>query len=113
MDAAKASDIMNDEYAARILVWASDRPWTAAEMSDGLGIPISACYNRIRMLEEIGLLRRGDMRVSPSGKQIASYQSLLKRGTVVLDRGAVRIRLELSDGRTEELTLVQEGCAIV
>ena len=100
---------MNDEYAARILVWAMDRPWTAAEMSDGLGIPISACYNRIRMLEEIGLLRRAEMRSSPSGKPIAAYQSMLKKGTVVLDRGAVRIRLELTDGRTEEMTLVHEA----
>ena len=108
MDALTASNVMNDEYAARILVWSIEKPRTAAEMSESLGIPISACYNRIRMLEGLGLLKCVEMRLSPSGKRIAVYQSLLRKASIYLERGEVRVKLELSDGKVEDMTLVDE-----
>jgi len=108
MDAATASSVMNDEYAARILVWSIDKPRTAAEMSENLGIPISACYNRIRMLEGFGLLRCVEVKMSPSGKRIAVYLSMLKKASIFLERGEVRVKLELSDGKVEDMTLVRE-----
>lgn len=108
MDALTASSVMNDDYAARILVWAIDMPRTAAEMSENLGIPISACYNRIRSLEKLGLLKCVEMRLSPSGKRIAVYQSQLKKAAIFLDRGEVRVKLELIDGKVEDLCLVKE-----
>jgi DNA-binding Lrp family transcriptional regulator len=108
MDAATASSVMNDEYAARILVWAIEKPRTAAEMSDNLGIPISACYNRIRMLEGFGLLKCVEMKLSASGKRIAVYQSMLKKASIFLERGEVRVKLELADGKVEDMSLVKE-----
>jgi DNA-binding Lrp family transcriptional regulator len=108
MDAITASNVMNDEYAARILVWAMEKPRTAAEMSENLGIPISACYNRIRMLEGIGLLRCVEVRLSPSGKRIAVYQSMLRKASIFMDRGEVRVRMELLDGKTEDMCLIKD-----
>ncbi len=108
MDASTASSVMNDEYAARILVWSIEKPRTAAEMSESLGIPISACYNRIRMLEGFGLLKCVEMKVSPSGKRIAVYQSLLRKASIFLERGEVRVKIELTDGKVEDMTLVKE-----
>jgi DNA-binding Lrp family transcriptional regulator len=107
MDASTASSVMNDEYAARILVWSIEKPRTAAEMSENLGIPISACYNRIRMLEGYGLLKCAEMKVSPSGKRIAVYQSLLRKASIFMDRGEVRVKLELIDGKIEDMTLIK------
>jgi DNA-binding Lrp family transcriptional regulator len=112
MDASTASNVMNDEYAARILVWSIELPRTASEMSESLGIPISACYNRIRMLEDFGLLKCVEMRVSPSGKRIAVYQSLLRKASIFLERGEVRVKMELADGKVEDMTLVKERDAI-
>jgi DNA-binding Lrp family transcriptional regulator len=106
MDAATASSVINDEYAARILLWAADEPRTASEMSESLRIPVSACYNRIRLLENVGLLKKVEVRISASGKQIAVYQSILRKALVVLDRGAVRIKFELTDGSIEDMVLV-------
>jgi DNA-binding Lrp family transcriptional regulator len=108
MDALTASGVMNDEYAARILVWSIDKPRTASDMSQNLGIPISACYNRIRMLENLGLLRCADMKMSPSGKRIAVYQSMLRKASIFMERGEVRVKLELIDGKVEDMSLVSE-----
>ena len=108
MDASTISNFMNDDYAARILVWAMEIPRTAAEMSKSLGIPISACYNRIRSLESVGLLKCIETRLSPSGKRIAVYQSQLKKAAIFMDRGEVRVKLELIDGKVEDLPLVKE-----
>jgi len=107
MDALTISNIMNDDYAARILVWAIDVPRTAAEMSKNLGIPVSACYNRIRTLERLGLLRCVESRLSPSGKRIAVYQSQLKKAIIFMDRGEVRVKVELLDGKVEDLPLIR------
>lgn len=83
-------------------------PRTAAEMNRSLGIPISACYTRIRHLESLGLLNCVEHRVSPSGKQIAVYQSQLKKATIFMDRGEVRVKMELCDGQVEDLPLLKE-----
>lgn len=107
MDAITASGVMNDEYAARILVWSIDKARTASEMSENLGIPISACYNRIRMLEGLGLLKCVEMKMSASGKRIAVYQSMLRKASIFMERGEVRVKLELIDGKVEDLSLVR------
>lgn len=107
MDAVTASGVMNDEYAARILVWSIDRARTASEMSENLGIPISACYNRIRMLEGLGLIKCVEMKMSASGKRIAVYQSMLRKASIFMERGEVRVKLELIDGKIEDLSLVR------
>ncbi len=100
MDAFTVSNVMNDEYAARIMVWAIEKPRTASEMSESLGIPISACYNLLKCVE---------MRIAPSGKRISVYQSQLRKASIFLDRGEVRVKMELVDGRVEDHCLVQAG----
>lgn len=109
MDAFTVSNVMNDEYAARIMVWAIEKPRTASEMSESLGIPISACYNRIRTLENLGLLKCVEMRIAPSGKRISVYQSQLRKASIFLERGEVRVKMELVDGRVEDHCLVQNA----
>ncbi len=76
-------------------------------MSENLGIPISACYNRIRMLEGLGLLKCVEMKMSASGKRIAVYQSMLRKASIFMERGEVRVKLELIDGKVEDLSLVR------
>ncbi len=106
MDAWSISRVMNDDYCARMLIWAMDVPRTAAEMSSSLGIPISACYNRIHLLEGLRLMECVERRRSPSGKFIMVYRSKLRKATIFVDRGAMRVRLELIDGKVEDLPLL-------
>jgi predicted transcriptional regulator len=109
MDALSISRVMNDDYCARILVWAMETPRTAAEMSASLGIPISACYSRIHHLESLRLLECVERRRSPTGKFISVYSSRLQKATIFMDRGAVRVKIELDDGKVEEMPLIDES----
>ncbi len=98
--------MMNDDYCARMLVWAMEAPRTVAEMSSSLGIPISACYNRIHLLESLRLMECVERRRSASGKFIMVYRSRLRKATIFVDRGAMRVKLELIDGKVEDLPLL-------
>ncbi|KQM12204.1 hypothetical protein AOA80_03370 [Methanomassiliicoccales archaeon RumEn M1] len=106
MDARSISRVMNDDYCARMLVWAMEAPRTVAEMSNSLGIPISACYNRVHLLEGLDLMECVERRRSPSGKFIMVYSSRIRKATIFVDRGAMRVRLELNDGKVEDLPLL-------
>lgn len=106
MDAWGISRVMNDDYCARMLVWAMEAPRAAAEMSSSLGIPISACYSRIHLLESLNLMECVERRRAPSGKFIMLYRSRFRKATIFVDRGAVRVRLELIDGKVEDLPLL-------
>jgi hypothetical protein len=108
MEPQAVSSVINDDYSARILIWAVEKGRTASEMSEALGIPISATYNRIRQLEHIGLLVCIEMRLAPSGKRIAVYQSRLKKASIFLDRGEIRVTFELTDGKSEDFCIVED-----
>ena len=109
MDAWSISRVMNDDYCAQILVWSMETPRTVAEMSSSLGIPISACYNRIHHLESLRLMECVERRRAPSGKFIMVYRSRLRKATIFVDRGAMRVKVELIDGKVEDLPLLDRA----
>ncbi len=102
MHATEASKIIADEYAAKILVSAFYKPRTAIEMSRLYGIPIAACYRRIRMLENCGLLRCVERKLTSEGKRISVYQSMLKGATIFMENGVLRARFELVGAAAED-----------
>jgi len=56
MDALQVTQTIMDEYSARILLGTFDRPASAIELGRRFGIPIAACYRRIKELEGLGLV---------------------------------------------------------
>ena len=102
MHAAQASKIITDEYSAKILVCTLHKPRTAIEISRDFGIPIAACYRRIRMLENLGLLRCVERRLSSEGKRTSVYVSMLKGAYIYLEDGVLKARFELMDGKAED-----------
>ncbi len=105
MHAVQASKIITDEYSAKILVCTLRRPRTALEISRDYGIPIAACYRRIRMLEKLGLLRCVERRLTSEGKRIAVYSSMLKGAYIYLENGVLKARFELMDGKAEDYSV--------
>ena len=71
MNPLEASQIISDEYAARILVATLRRPKSAIALSHDLGIPIAACYRRIKMLEEAKLVRCVERVLTQKGKRMS------------------------------------------
>ena len=64
---------LGNKYSAEILN-ATDRPQSAQELSDELGIPIATCYRRIDELTEHDLLELHDNILSDDRRRIKVYR---------------------------------------
>jgi DNA-binding Lrp family transcriptional regulator len=82
IDLLKTSQLLTDEYSVKILVATLRCPHSAQEISEEFGIPIAACYRRIKELEKAGLIECCERRLSRQGKRISYYISLLKNAYV-------------------------------
>ena len=102
MDAIEASKIIADEYAAKILAATYTIPKSAIRLSHDLGIPIAACYRRIRMLESASLIRCEERVLTQKGKRMSVYVSNLKNAFIFLENGKLRVRFEMKSGRIDD-----------
>lgn len=93
MDAFDNFRLMLDEYASQILALTSERAMNATELSDALGIPMAACYRRIRMLKGAGMLREQEKAVSAGGKSVSLYRSTVESAEVVLTDGRLQVKI--------------------
>ena len=89
------SQTVMDEYAARILLGTFDRPVSALELSRRFGIPIAACYRRIKDLEQIGLMFCERELPSRNGKGLQLFRSRLKSVRISLEEGHLWARVEV------------------
>lgn len=101
--------MMLDEYSSRILQLTSPKPMNALQLSDALGIPIAACYRRIRALKEAGILKEEGKVQSVGGKMVSLYRSSVEKVEVVLQDGRLRVLIDV-DGEqaSEEMLLTEE-----
>ena len=95
MEALQVSQTVMDEYSARILLGTFDRSVSALELSQRFGIPIAACYRRIRGLEGMGLVFVERELPSRNGKGLQLFRSRLRSVRVSLEEGRLRARVLL------------------
>jgi ribosomal protein S25 len=98
MTPLEASQLLTDEYTAKILLATFKRKMSAQEISSRYGIPIAACYRKIRSLEEIGLLECVERILTQKGKRKNLYTSRLKNAYVFFEGGKLRVRFHLTTG---------------
>jgi hypothetical protein len=84
-----------DPYAFRILVAMHDRECTAFDLSRGLGIPIVACYRRLRTLEQLRVIGASRMIMS-SGHRIRLYRTHLRSAQIRFEDGQLVATIELA-----------------
>ncbi|MGQ9588327.1 MAG: helix-turn-helix domain-containing protein [Thermoplasmata archaeon] len=101
MDAFDTFRLLLDEYSSRILQLTSPQALNAVDLSHALGIPIAACYRRIRALKEAGMLREEGRAVSVGGKLVATYRSSVERAEVLLQDGRLRVKIH-ADGKSTD-----------
>ncbi len=89
------SQTVMDEYAARILLGTCERAASALDLSRRFGIPIAACYRRIRQLEQLGLVYCESSLPSRNGKGLQLFRSRLLSVRVSLEDGRLRARVVL------------------
>lgn len=107
MDAIDMFRMMLDPYSAKILHLTAPKAMNALELSDALGIPIAACYRRIRMLKDAGILKEEGRVVSIGGKTVATYRSSVESVQVNLIDGRLSVTVQ-ADGeeRSDEVDLL-------
>jgi predicted transcriptional regulator len=98
LQALETSRLITEEYSAKILLATMGKPKTAFELSEKLGIPIAACYRKIRLLEQAGLIQCVERRLTQAGKRISLYKSSVKNAQIIVERNKLRARIEMVDG---------------
>lgn len=99
MDAYYVSQKVLDRYTAMILLETSRRAASAADLSSALGIPIAACYRRLRELESLGLMFCNGTVPSKNGKSIATYRCALQSARVAMEGSRLHARIEVASPR--------------
>jgi len=95
MEPLQVSQIVMDEYAARILLGTFERASSALDLSRRFAIPIAACYRRIKELEGMGLVYCERELPSRNGKGLQLFRSRLKSVRIALEEGKLRARVEI------------------
>jgi DNA-binding Lrp family transcriptional regulator len=109
MDTFDTFRLLLDEYSSRILELTGPKALNAIELSDTLGIPIAACYRRIRMLKDAGMLDEESKVVSVGGKMVATYRSSVESAQVLLQDGRLRVLIKANgESAADELVLSEE-----
>jgi DNA-binding Lrp family transcriptional regulator len=91
------SRLLTDEYAVKILMATVRSPRSAQQISEQFGIPIAACYRRIRDLEVAGLIRCTERRLSRQGKRVCFYQSRVRTAALQYENGRLKVRFTMLD----------------
>ena len=101
MNPIEASRMITDEHSVKILIATYKKPKSAVELSRRFGIPITACYRRIHLLEKAGLLVCVDKVLTQKGRRMNIYLSQLKNAYIFFEKGKLRVRFELKTGGVE------------
>jgi len=109
MDPFGTFRLLLDEYSSKILALTCKQPMNALELSDALGIPMAACYRRIRALREAGMLHEDGRVVSVGGKLVATYRSAVESAEVMLQDGRLRVVIRANgEQSSDEVALLEE-----
>src|SRR2546426_10904237 len=96
MEALRLTQTIMDEYSARILLGTFDRPASAIELGRRFGIPIAACYRRLKELEGLGLVYRERAEPSRDGRGLQLYRARLRSVPIAIEDWKLRTRVVLS-----------------
>jgi len=97
-DLLDKSRLLTDEYAVKILAATVRSPRSAQQISEQFGIPIAACYRRIKELESVGMITCTDRRLSQQGKRVCYYMSRVKNASLQFENGKLKVRFTMMDG---------------
>jgi DNA-binding HxlR family transcriptional regulator len=108
-------EALGDRWAREILLMLSEGPRSAQEIQTLNRMPQSTLYRKIHELSEIGLVGVQRSVISPDGKRVELYRSLLEELTVEMRGTRLRIDVRFRDLSAERLKemwrTVREGVA--
>jgi predicted ArsR family transcriptional regulator len=104
MQALETSRLITEEYSAKIILATMSRPRSAFELSEKLGIPIAACYRKIKVLEKAGMIYCSERMLTQTGKRISLYKSRVKNAQIVVEKSKLSARIAMVDGTMTNTT---------
>src|SRR5207247_8916288 len=78
------------------------RQISSQEISERYDIPIAACYRKIRILEEVGLIQCVERILTQKGKRKNLYTSCLRNAYIFFENGKLRARFQLATGQVKD-----------
>ena len=90
-----------DGYSFRILMATHEGECTALDLSRRFGIPIVACYRRLRELSDLGVIAPARVIMSSAGHPIRLFRSHLRSARIVFEDGRLWARIELAPPGSE------------
>jgi hypothetical protein len=99
LNACELSRLLIDEYSAKILTYAKNRPRSVQDMCQQLNIPTTLGYRRVNILVSMGLLSCEGKALTRAGKWTRLYLSQVRRAFIFFDGGRVRLKCELNTGQ--------------
>lgn len=103
MDPKYLSKLLVDEYVMKILMASLKTPRSTQELSLEFGIPIAVCYRKVKELMAANLIMKEKKVLTSQGKWVQLYRSKLKSAVVFLEKGELRVRVELCDTHEPEM----------
>jgi DNA-binding IclR family transcriptional regulator len=102
-------DALGDPAARGILLMLSEGPRSAQELLTANHIPQSTLYRKIHDLEQLGLIGIQRTAITPEGKRVDLYRSLLEELRVDLQGAQLRIQVRFRDLAAERLKEMWHG----
>jgi DNA-binding HxlR family transcriptional regulator len=96
-------EALGDRWARDILLLLSDGPRSAQEIQATNRMPQSTLYRKLHELSEIGLIGIQRSVISPDGKRVELYRSLLEELTVEMRGTRLTIDVRFRDLPSERL----------
>jgi DNA-binding HxlR family transcriptional regulator len=96
-------EALGDRWAREILLLLSDGPRSAQEIQLSNRMPQSTLYRKLHELSEIGLIGIQRSVISPDGKRVELYRSLLQELTVEMRGTRLTIDVRFRDLPSERL----------
>ena len=102
-------DALGDPAARGILLMLSDVPHSAQDLLAANHIPQSTLYRKIHELQQLGLIGIQRTAITPEGKRVDLYRSLLEELKVDLQGTQLRIQVRFRDLAAERLKEMWHG----
>lgn len=94
--------LLMDDLTEKILVKTSKGAKSAAQISNESGLPLETCYKKMKLLEEMGLVKRVAMCARSASRKTAFFISELKEVHIYYIKGKINVKLEFKTGEAEE-----------
>jgi predicted transcriptional regulator len=90
-----ATRFVTDADVEKILLGTYEREMTVRELSDAYGIPLAACYRKVRALEDAGLVAEAKAIMARDGKIVKFYRANMEHAYVFYEGGKAKVRFKV------------------